>query len=546
MNTGLKNPSEFPEFTVESTDQVTKGYYILDVTPFIAIIDHFGKPLFYRDIPGGSSNFERQPDGSYSYYSYSAKGFLVMNEYFQMTDTFVRVGENLINFHEFNILENGNYIVLGYDRRVVNMSQYVDGGQEFATVTGMIFQELDPDKNLLFEWNSWDHISFLDCDPALVDLTGQVIDYIHPNSIVLDSDGNFLLTSRHLSEVTKIDRLTGAIIWRMGGVKNEFDFVNDTMGFSGPHSAIRLPNGNIALLDNGEGREQPFSRGVEYVVDEVGKTTTQVQEYRASPDLFSLVMGNVTSLPGNHLLVGWGKNLINAVMSEFDEGGELVTSMSLPLASTYSTYKVSWMDRFDFFVVPGEDTLDFGEVETGDSVVLNVELSNQGLDPATLIAFIDASGQCEIVDEMPFQIPEGATEQVSLKFKPTAPGNYSAPVYLYFRLDSTILDDHMIACRLMLEGYCPIPSSSRETREEEVLIFPNPFKDQLTIDHTRDVESIVIWSITGRKVLQLKNNKTGRRIFNVSQLPVGIYVVEIILQDSTREYMKVVKGGENE
>src|SRR2546422_8452549 len=51
---------------------------------------------------------------------------------------------------------------------------------------------------------------------------------VHGNSIELDSDGNLLLSSRHMSEITKIDRQTGDIIWRMGlnSKHNDFTFLD--------------------------------------------------------------------------------------------------------------------------------------------------------------------------------------------------------------------------------------------------------------------------------------------------------------------------------
>ena len=34
--------------------------------------------------------------------------------------------------------------------------------------------------------------------------------------------GHLLISSRHMDEVTKIDRQTGEIIWRLGGKNNDF------------------------------------------------------------------------------------------------------------------------------------------------------------------------------------------------------------------------------------------------------------------------------------------------------------------------------------
>ncbi len=535
----------FPQFVVESSEQTTAGYYLFEILTYLAIIDHFGNPLFYKKIPEGAKNFESQPDGSYSYYANSSSGFLVMNENFQITDTFTKVNDGGINSHEFNILENGNYIVLGYDRRVVDMSQYVEGGKVYATVAGMVFQELDPGKNLLFEWNSWDHISFMDSDPYMVDLTTQAIDYIHPNSIVLDSDGNFLLTSRHLSEVTKIDRVTGEIVWRMGGVKNEFDFVNDTMGFSAPHSAIRLPNGNIALFDNGNGHEPKHSRGVEYEIHEVEKTALLIRECKESPETYSEIMGSIASLPGNHLVVGWGKNSEDGFISEFDEEGQMITKISISSEENFAkSYKISYMDKFQFFIVPDEDTLDFGYVETGDSSVLIVELVNQGTDPATLFALTDQSEQFGIVNSLPVQIEGGGNYQISLRYKPTGIGDIISPVYLNFRLDLTIDEEHMVACRLMLQGSSPLVSTTgKNAYGTGIDVCPNPFHDRVTVANTQDIEVIIIWSITGERMFQMGNTGQEQIVLDQNLLNPGFYIFEFRYRDGIQEYVKMVKGG---
>jgi hypothetical protein len=134
------------------------------------------------------------------------------------------------------------------------------------------------------------------------------IDYVHSNSIELDHDGAFILSSRNMDEITKIDRETGEILWRWGGKNNEYTFVNDTFHFSHQHSVRRLSNGNIIMFDNGNFHPSrlPFSRAIEYTVDEVNKTATRVWEYRHSPDLYSSAMGSVQRLDNGNTFIGWG------------------------------------------------------------------------------------------------------------------------------------------------------------------------------------------------------------------------------------------------
>ena len=50
---------------------------------------------------------------------------------------------------------------------------------------------------------------------------------MHGNSIEIDYDNNILLSNRRSSEIIKIDRETGEVIWIMGGPLNEFTFLDE-------------------------------------------------------------------------------------------------------------------------------------------------------------------------------------------------------------------------------------------------------------------------------------------------------------------------------
>jgi hypothetical protein len=118
-----------------------------------------------------------------------------------------------------------------------------------------------------------------------------------------DNDGNILLSCRHFNEITKIDRQTGAIIWRFGGKRNQFTCTNDPLKFSGQHDIRRITNGNITLLDNGTYGVPPLARALEYQLDESSKSATLVWDYSYNSSLFSNALGNHQVLSnGNHLI----------------------------------------------------------------------------------------------------------------------------------------------------------------------------------------------------------------------------------------------------
>ena len=95
------------------------------------------------------------------------------------------------------------------------------------------------------------------------------MNWTHGNALDLDADGNLLVSFRSLSEITKIDTRTGAVLWRMGGLRNQFAFPDSGPPFLGQHGA-RAADGELVLLDNFG--EAEGSRAERYVLDETGRT----------------------------------------------------------------------------------------------------------------------------------------------------------------------------------------------------------------------------------------------------------------------------------
>jgi outer membrane protein assembly factor BamB len=157
-------------------------------------------------------------------------------------------------------------------------------------------------------WNAWDHFSIADwifVQPGLSQL--QSIDFDHPNSIDRDETGNYIVSFASLGEITKIDAVTGEMIWRFGGRHNQFQFVNDPMnGFGIQHDVRLLPNGDLTFIDNGLKHVPPESRAVEYKLDPVTHTATLVWEYRHNPALFAPFAGSVQRMSNGNTVVAFG------------------------------------------------------------------------------------------------------------------------------------------------------------------------------------------------------------------------------------------------
>ncbi len=338
-------PPDFPQVTAQEWGATAPGYLFASNlffagsgTCFLMILDDTGAPVWFQ--PGGPrTDFKRQDNGQYSYYDVLAGSFTVLDSTMQPVDHWACGNGYSTDLHELRLLPDGHALLMSYDPETVDMSAVVPGGNPAATVIGLVIQEQDADKNVVFQWRSWDHFQVTDTENQ--DLTAATIDYVHGNALELDGDGNLLLSSRHMSEITKIDRQSGDVLWRWGGLHNEFAFVGDTLMFSFQHAVRRLENGHYTLFDNGDYHDPPFSRACEYVLDVVQHTATLVWSYCNEPDSYGFAMGYVQRLSNGNTLVSYGTGKPDAI--EVAPDGTKQFELALPAGqSSYRTYRCPW------------------------------------------------------------------------------------------------------------------------------------------------------------------------------------------------------------
>ena len=339
-------PADFPAITPTVYSKPSPGRIFLTTLDWFAglpqlllILDDSGQPVFCRETPGPCVDFKVQPDGRLTYFDWDASVFYAMDATYTVVDSFKCGNGYLTDNHELRLLPDGHALLMSYDPQLVDMSQVVVGGAAAATVIGLVIQEIDEARNVVFQWRSWDHFQITDAWRE--DLTAEVIDYVHGNAIELDRDGNLMISSRHLEEITKISRETGAVLWRLGGKNNQFSFLGDDVGFSYQHAIRRLANGNITLFDNGNYHVPPFSRAVEYQLDEVHRTARLVWQYRDTPDVFGFAMGYAQRLGTGNTLISWGAGKPDIV--EVTPDGKKVWELRLPdLVFSYRAYRFAW------------------------------------------------------------------------------------------------------------------------------------------------------------------------------------------------------------
>lgn len=349
--------SGFHQLDVTTSGNVAPGYLLIapNGRDSLGLMDHYGKTVV-KFASGIASNLQAYSNTHLTHFVAAtppAKSFFARRGVgLNIVDTMMLSGNYDADFHEGKVWSDSSYMILGIEKRTMNLSSLVAGGRTNAVVESAVIQERTFDGRLLFEWKSLDYIPVTDATED-VDLKAAYIDYIHVNSIAPTSDGHILISCRHLDEVIKINRQTGAVIWRLGGSKsrgNDFTFLNDKdqgfTGFSHQHSAWETPRGTILLFDNGNLKPGNYSsRAVEYEIDQSAYTAKKVWEHIPTQRTVSTSMGSVQELTNGNILIGYGTlkdggTVGTLIAQEVTKNGQVVVNVKNTLTSNINTYRV--------------------------------------------------------------------------------------------------------------------------------------------------------------------------------------------------------------
>ena len=226
----------------------------------------------------------------------------------------LRTAGSPTDLHDFQPLPNGNFMLMTYRFRDGVDTRILQGGEKDGAVWDGELQEQTPDGEVLWTWNSKDHMKLSEnvnwrFAGERPDGPGskKVHDWFHLNSVEPDRDG-YIISVRHVDAVYRIDRDTGAIDWKLGGSKHpkSLKVKGDHLQgpFIGQHDARLEPDRTLTVYDNHVAFGAP--RAVRYRIDAEKRTATLLEEITEPAADFSPAEGSARRHANGAWAVSWG------------------------------------------------------------------------------------------------------------------------------------------------------------------------------------------------------------------------------------------------
>jgi hypothetical protein len=369
-------PADFPKFKMTlhpDAGAPAAGYYLIgDVNPatgesgYAMVIDGNGVPVWYgsTDASWGAVDVDSVVPGTISFVPAFPDSFDPDAGQFQILDlsaktkTYLETSGVPLDVHDLRYLADGDYLVLA---QPILTGVDLTGLSTFGANEDMIdcvIQELTPSGIVAWQWDAMDHFDPVqDCTyPGTVQINGAtVVEPFHCNSLDVASNGDVLVSARHMDSVFLVSKATGDVLWKMGGAAYNKDsapfigVVNDPQtSFYRQHDARLMPGNYLSLYDNETGMAGP-ARGVVYTYDLDAGTATPVWIYKAFAS--AAAMGSVRFQANGACVIGWGGEASPYAFSEIDEKGNKLLDFSFTDGDvTYRAIKVA-TSAFDLDVL---------------------------------------------------------------------------------------------------------------------------------------------------------------------------------------------------
>ena len=338
-------PAGFPDFDYERLRPGGDGLFMVTfpASHWLIVFDQDGVPRWWYRSPERTLGGQMTPRGTVLWSRSFGDGYgldpRMAHEEHRLDGSLIRLikahGGPVIDAHEHYAFADGSAYIDSYvPRYPVDLSRF--GGPRRAAVVDAEIEQLDTEGNLVWSWNSVDHIPLSETTRwwKTIFLIGKpgpeglpIYDPVHLNTI--EPWGDTLVTSyRHLDALYGLDRQSGEIIWKMGGTPRpeSIRVVGDRYPepFGGQHDARIWGENLLSVYDNSV-RLGRLPRGVLYRLEPEEGKATFIRQFTDPTVPASRCCGSFRPFAGGWL-AGWGDT---DRVTAFDEQGRITFRMTV-------------------------------------------------------------------------------------------------------------------------------------------------------------------------------------------------------------------------
>ena len=190
-------------------------------------------------------------------------------------------------------------------------------------------------------WSALDTLS-MDVRPRW---GGDLKNWLRANSLELGPRSNYIVSLANRNQVISVSPDGQRVEWKLGGPNGDYKFLDPADRFYGQHTASEMPNGNILVFDNGQGRPEEeggeYSRALELTLNTYDVTAIKVWEYRHTPDLYARGRGSAFRMPNGNTIINFETNEVDPprVLVEADGDGNAVWTLEIRSPSLRNSFR---------------------------------------------------------------------------------------------------------------------------------------------------------------------------------------------------------------
>jgi hypothetical protein len=264
---------------------------------------------------------------------------IVMDANYQTVAT-VRAGNGYqADLHDLQLATGDVAYVTVYNLMRCNLAPV--GGVRNGVLVDTAVQAVDVKTGLVrSEWHSLDHVGVAESHVP-VPTTATPWDWFHLNSVDPEPNGNVLISARSTWGAYQLQAGSGQILWRLGGTRSSFAMAAGAET-AWQHDARMQPDGTVTVFDDGSNPRVHYqSRGLRLSIDTTRHVAAVVRAYpHPGGPLLSDSQGNMQTLPGGNLVLGWGS--VPSVTELAQDGSLLFDAHMPPGSSSYRAFRFPW------------------------------------------------------------------------------------------------------------------------------------------------------------------------------------------------------------